>query len=222
MSETTSEPRTPVDWRKLHAFGWPAGSVRALMALIVFGALWVFLVRSPDQEVPEYLKDILFIILGHYFAVRSQSRSLSMGRDGADEELGPPPLYLPRGSVRLLLVAGFGVTAFLLYRQGRLLAIGQNPAVVTLLLTFGFILGVVLRQVVAQLTGRDRRLPRLVEDVRALLSLAAAVFLVVVLWDRFLPGSPGWGLEGMNLGLGRIGPPHVAAAIVGFYFGSRS
>jgi hypothetical protein len=218
MPETTaSSPPTPapsIDWRRLHAFGWPAGSVRALLALVVFGAIWAFLVRRPDQEVPEYLKDLLFIILGHYFAVR--------GRSGSDEEPGPSPLYLPRGSVRLILVAGFVGSAVLLYRQGQLLAIEKNPAVVTLLLVSGFLLGVVLRQVRAIVLGGERRLPRFIEDARALVSLAAAAFLVVVVWDRLRPGPPQWSLDEIKLGLGRIGLPHVAAAVVGFYFGSRS
>ena len=151
MSQLDPQPAALADWRKLHAFGWPAGSVRALMALIVFGCLWVFLVLRPDQEVPEYLKDLLFIILGHYFAVR--------GRQDPGQEAGPPPLYLPRGSVRFILVAGFLVTGVLLYRQGRLIDIGHNPAVVTLFLVCGFILGVTVQQVWARLAGQGTSSP---------------------------------------------------------------
>ncbi|GAC1472452.1 MAG: hypothetical protein NVSMB9_19680 [Isosphaeraceae bacterium] len=214
MQENTAEPEPLVNWRKIHAFGWPAGSVRAVMALVVFGAIWALLVLRPDLEVPEYLKDLLFIILGHYFAVR--------GRTGADGEPGPPPLFLPNGSVRLLLIAGFVASAVLLYREGRLLAIDRNPAVVTLLLAFGFLLGVVLRLVAGWLGGGRPHLPRFVEDARALISVGAAVLLVAVVWDTYLPHSPGWGLSEIKLGLGRIGLPHVSAAVVGFYFGSRS
>jgi hypothetical protein len=214
MSELDPQPASPTDWRRLHAFGWPAGSVRALMALIVFGCLWAFLVLRPDQEVPEYLRDLLFIILGHYFAVR--------GRQEPAQEAGPPPLYLPRGSVRLILVGGFIITGVLLYRQGRLLEIGRNPAVVTLFLVFGFMLGVTVQQIWSRLAGTGRPLPRLLEDTRALISLAAAIFLVVLVWDQFAPDLIHLGLSRIDLGLGKIGLPHVAAAVVGFYFGSRS
>lgn len=213
MAETTQGPRPKAAWRGLYAFGWPAGSVRAAMALIVFGMIWALMVVRPDLEVPEYLRDLLFIILGHYFAVRA--------RGGSVEETGPPPLFLPRGSVRFLLIAGFVVTAALLYHQERLMAFRQNPAVVTLLLAFGFLLGVVLRQATAKLTG-ERRLPRFVEDVRAVVSLAAAFFLAAWVWDLYLPLSPHWGLARVELGLGPIGLPHIASAVVGFYFGSRS
>jgi len=214
MSLLDPQPAALADWRKLHAFGWPAGSVRALMALIVFGCLWAFLVLRPDQEVPEYLKDLLFIILGHYFAVR--------GRQDPGQEAGPPPLYLPRGSVRLILVAGFLVTGVLLYRQGRLVDVGHNPAVVTLFLVCGFILGVTAQQVWARLVGQGRPLPRRLEDARALVSLAATIFLVVLVLDQSAPDLVHLGLSKVDLGLGKIGLPHVASAVVGFYFGSRS
>jgi hypothetical protein len=184
------------------------------MALIVFGTIWALLVLRPDREVPEYLRDVLFIVLGHYFAVRSRAT--------ADAEAGPPPLFLPRGSVRLLLIGGFVVVAFLLHRQERLFQIEQNPAVATLLLVFGFLLGVVVKQVGAWWTGRGRTTPRILEDLRALVSLSAAVLLALVVWDQLLPGSQHWGLSEIKLGLGRLGPPHILAAIVGFYFGARS
>jgi hypothetical protein len=215
MSQPASDRVTSPteDWRRLHALGLPAGSIRALMALIVFGCLWAFVVLHPDQEVPDYLRDVLFIILGHYFATR--------GRQATEAEAGPPPLFLPAGTVRFLLVAGFVATGVVLHLQGRLLAISRNPAVVTLFLALGFILGVVVQQVWRKVTG-GRRPPRFVEDVRALVSLAATVFLVVLIWDRFAPQASQWGLDQRDLGLGKIRLPQLAAAVVGFYFGSRS
>lgn len=212
--EPPSTPDSALDWRRLYAFGWPAGSVRALMALIVFGTIWGFLLLRPNQEVPEYLKDLLFIILGHYFAVRA--------RAGATPEIGPGPLYLPRGSVRLLLIGGFVVSAALLYRQDRLLKIETNPAVVSLVLVFGFLLGVVVQHVASRLGGHGRQLPRILEDARAIVSLAATLFLAFLVWDAFFPGAPHSGLADRSIGLGKIGLPHVTAAVVGFYFGSRS
>ena len=205
------------DWRRLHAFGWPAGSVRALMALLVFGTLWGMLVLRPQLELPQYLNDLIFIVLGHYFAVRS--------RAGAESEPGPPPLYLPRGSVRLLLIGGFVATAVALYQKGGLRAHSREPAVVTLLLVGGFLLGVMLRQIAAWWEGRGHRPSRLLEDARAAVSLLAAILLVLVVWDEvfpFLPRTRAGAFHELQLGLGRLGPPHVLAAIVGFYFGSRS
>ncbi len=138
--------------------GWPAGSVRALLAILVFAATWGLLVVGPSQEVPDYLRDLLFIIMGHYFAVRRKA--------GKAEEAGPPPLYLPRGTVRLLLVFGSAAAAFVLYRQGRLTDLERNPGVVTLLLVGGFLLGVAVGAVSTWWSERGHHTPRIIEDAR--------------------------------------------------------
>lgn len=205
------------DWRRTQALGLPAGSVRALLALLVFAAAWGLLLYQPTREVPEYLGDLLFIIMGHYFAVRR--------RAGRGDEPGPPPLYLPNGSVRFLLVAGSVTAAVLLYLRGQLTTPERNPAVVTLLLVGGFLLGVAVNSVAVWLGDRGHRPPRLFEDVRALVSLAAAALLIALVWNRHLllvPPERIDALFGPALHLGRFGPEHVLAAVVGFYFGSRS
>jgi len=217
MTDTTTDPAVPVDWRRIHAFGLPAGSIRALMAMLIFATLWGHLLLRPDLEVPESLRDLLFIILGHYFAVRSRS--------DAGEAPGPPPLYLPRGAVRLLLMAGFVAVAVVLTRQGRMSAPGKNPGVITLLLVFGFLLGVVLQKLASVWSGQGNTLPRWLEDTRASISLLAAALLAILLWDQlrpFLPEPVEQFQHRFHFGLGRYGPEHVLAAVVGFYFGSRS
>lgn len=213
-------PRTtdPADWRKLYALGLPPGSVRAGLAILIFATTWALLVAQPHREVPDYLRDLLFIIMGHYFASRRQAAP------GA--EAGPPPLWLPKGSVRLILVIGTAAVAAVLHRRGRLTDVGHNPGVETLLLVGGFLLGVVLNAVYQWWTDRGHRPPRLVEDVRALLASAAAVALVaLVVNTRLAPLFPREGIDALfsgAVGLGRFGPEHLLAAFVGFYFGSRS
>ncbi|MEJ7604617.1 MAG: hypothetical protein WKG01_42585 [Kofleriaceae bacterium] len=125
MSSTTASP----DWRRIHAFGLPGGSIRGLLALAMFGAVWTHLALVPDRRLPEYLQNLMFIILGHYFAARN-----------------------------------------------------------------------------------GRRLPRIVEDLRALVSLAAAAVLILMVFDLWEPAFP----------VQRFLIEDVLAAVVGFYFGSRS
>jgi hypothetical protein len=209
--------RASVDWRRLHALGLPSGSVRALLAVMIFAAAWGLLLFQPTRAVPGYLSDLLFIIMGHYFAARN--------RAARDPEPGPPPLYLPRGSVRSVLVVGSVAVAVLLYLRGRLTSPERNPAVVTLILVGGFLLGVALHAAWAWWMGEGHRPPRFVEDLRAIVSLAAATLLIFLVWNRsFLIVSPTRidGLFAQWVHLGRYGPEHVLAAIVGFYFGSRS
>ncbi|WP_422931209.1 hypothetical protein [Singulisphaera sp. PoT] len=217
MPDTPTVPSPQTDWRRIHAFGLPAGSIRAVMAILIFATLWAHLLLRPDLEVPDSLRDLLFIILGHYFAVRSRTEP--------GEAPGPPPLYLPKGTVRLLIMGGFVAVAFALFRQGRIASPGKNPGVVTLLLVFGFLLGVVLQKFASWWNGRGKVLPRWFEDTRALISLLATVFLAVLICDQLRPFLPATFAEiqrQAHFEIGRYGPEHVLAAIVGFYFGSRS
>jgi hypothetical protein len=205
------------DWRRTHAFGLPAGSIRALLALLIFGTTWALLVVRPGEEVPDFLRDLLFIILGHYFASR---RAMPPG-----DEAGPAPLYLPRGSVRMLLVVGSLAVALVLLRRGQLTELERNPGAFTLVLVGGFLLGVILSAAFAWWKGRGHRTPRLVEDVRAFLSLVAAVLLVGLVLNHLVGAVPDDQIDALlarRIRLGHYGPEHVLAAIVGFYFGSRS
>lgn len=198
-------------WKEWHAFGLPGGSVRALLALCVAGTIAAALLLCPERQVPYYSQNVLFIILGHYFAARKQTSPAA--------DAGPPPLYLPRGSIRLLLTAGFVAVGVMLYRQERLLRVAEHPGVLTLYLVLGFLLGVVLTRVLS--LGR-RHPPRLVEDLRALLSLVAAVLLAFMVLEELelLPRSGALGSWYQLLAERRA--QHVAAALVSFYFGSRS
>lgn len=204
-------------WRRKHALGLPEGSVRALLAVAIFATIWVLLVQHPREEVPDYLRDLLFIVMGHYFA--SRRRGL------AEPEPGPAPLYLPRGSIRFVLFAGFAAVAVLLYRSGHLLDPAHNAGVVTLLLVAGFLLGVLLARVGDWWKDRGHEIPRWIEDVKAIVAIVAALALIALVWNRFdpilIPRRPAV-FDGVPLRFGRYGPEHLLGAVVGFYFGSRS
>ena len=218
MATETANIPTPTDWRRIHALGLPSGSVRALLAMLIFATAGYLLVLRPGQDVPDYLRDLLFIIMGHYFAVRSRS--------APEREAGPGPLYLPNGSVRILLVLGVVATAAILYRGGELTAPGRNPGVLTLLLIGGFLaLGVALNAVFSWWKDRGHRPSRVIEDLRAIVSMAAAVLLVALVANRVYHVVPQPRIDAMTAGwlhLGRFGPENVLAAVVGFYFGSKS
>jgi uncharacterized membrane protein YfcA len=219
----------PIHWRRLHALGLPGGSVRAILAVAVCGAIWAWLSLRPEREVPRYLQDLMFIIMGHYFASRARSDRGAAG--GASQEVGPPPLFLPRGTIRFLLVAGFlTVTGLLIYRHRLWLtdpAVGKarlNPAGVTLLLAIGFLVGVAGGRV--RQWWADRRkgvpLPRVVEDVRAIVSLAAAAALLLMVFGLWSPEKGNATLVEIKRFFANSHIEEVLAAVVGFYFGSRS
>src|SRR5262249_30856056 len=155
----------------------------------ISATVWCLRLMNPTREVPDYLSDLLFIIMGHYFAARH--------RAAEDPEPGPPPLFLPRGSVRLFLLAGWVVVATLLYQPGPLIAVDRNAGVVTLFLIGGFLLGVALNAVSAWWRDRGHRTPRLVEDLRATVSLVAACGLLALVLNPLLLFFPPSSLDNL-------------------------
>ena len=122
-------------------------------------------------------------------------------------------------------VAGSIAVAVLLYRGGQLTSLERNPGVVTLLLVGGFLLGVAMNAAMSWWKDRGHRTPRVVEDLRAIVSLMAAGLLIILVLNRLLfivPTIPIDRLIPPEVHLGRFGPEHLLAAIVGFYFGARS
>ena len=84
-----------------YALGLPRGSVRAILALMVVVLICVLILLSPTKNkpipIPPYLLYLLFMVLGHLFAVHGH------GHGAAAAE--PAPLHLPRGFIRLFILA---------------------------------------------------------------------------------------------------------------------
>ena len=193
-----------------YAFGLPNGSLRAVLTLTIFGGIWAWMWLRPDTEVPAYLRDLMFIIMGHYFAARHQVAA----------EVGPPPLYLPRGSIRTTILIGFAVLGGGLLYQHRMTVresdlVRLNHAGVTLILVAGFMLGVLMNRVT------HGGLPRYLEDLRATLSLLAGVLLLLLVFGLVHVPDTGM-LHRVQRWALQYRVEDILAAVVGFYFGSRS
>jgi hypothetical protein len=201
-------------WSARFAFGLPAGSVRALLALAILGTTAGLIALRPDAVIPDAFRDLMFLILGHYFALR---------RTAAEpEQAGPSPLFLPRGSVRLIIIVGFAAVIVILIRRREPLNPESTPAVYSLMVVVGFLLGVLTSVISAWLSRSGRQPKRFWADVRATLILLAAAFLILLAWNKtfhFFPppreGAPRFPLTDKGM-------EHLLAAIVAFYFGARS
>lgn len=209
---------SPTDWRRHNAFGLPAGSIRALLALAIFGTVWARLALSPEHRLPEYLQNLMFIILGHYFAARGHSGPVGeTGRLISGDTPVPSPLYLPRGMIRILFVGGFIAIGILLVQQERVLSPDGSrieAGALTLILVLGFLLGVASKRLLAWIRRPDKPLPRIIEDLRAAIAIVAVGLLLLVVFEVWRPAAP--------FGLPQFIVEDSLAATVGFYFGSRS
>jgi hypothetical protein len=200
-----------------HALGWPPGSIRALLALMVAGlvcALMLIPPRDPDKPtpIPAYLLYLLFLILGHYFAARGSSV-------GQTHALTDQPLWLPRHTIRLLLLVGLvGTCVYKIVtdrhafdEQWEVTARAmQDWPLLPLIVQLAFFAGVILRWIIGPQPGPW------FQDLEAWFSLIAVLLMSITTLMHLViypslseyPNLPFW--EGM------------LASVVAFYFGERS
>ena len=121
MPETAQSP-VPRRSEARPPLGLPRGSVRALLTLLIVAVVIVQLARGHEVEL--LWTETLMIALAHYFTSRRFIRlSPEVIRRLTEEgqiEAEPRPLYLPRFSIRIILVLAFVGLAVYLYRQDRL------------------------------------------------------------------------------------------------------
>ena len=203
MSTTPPPPR--------HALGLPAGSVRALLGLVVLALLWVLALKYP-QQLPlsfVYLQFLMLLILAHYFAAHGKTIGYVRGSFA---------LGLPRGSVRFLLLAGYLGLAVYLYHTGSNFAMPQSGPFFFLIavLLSGFFIGFLITALMLAVTGG--RLPAWFQDVQAWVALLGLLGLVILILV-YVVIRPSLA-EGTQLNVDQL--EAFLAGVVGFYFGARS
>lgn len=188
--------------------GLPNGSVRALLAILVVAVVITEVVRG--REVSALWTETLMIALAHYFSSRRFIRLAPdvvhrMEAEGT-MEVEAHPLYLPRHSIRAMIILAFVGLAIYLYRQGKLF----DPTAVSILgVVCAYLLGVVAHGVLAWWTkGRPTRVIQSWEDIKAV------VVLLVLLYTAgaYLINRPDLVPRQMR---------NVTLGLVLFYFGSR-
>src|SRR5262249_19241883 len=88
--------------RPRHPLGLPAGSIRALLTFLILGTIAILLLMPKEKgiQVPPYLYYLTLLVIGSYFGARSHTPRPA-------DSLEWSPLFLPRGSIRLLIILGF-------------------------------------------------------------------------------------------------------------------
>jgi len=212
--------------RRRHPLGLPAGSVRALLILMVVGTIWALLLMPKEKNVhvPLYLYYLAFLTVGSYFAGRSHAPPAHMSNE-------PHPLYLPRGSIRLIVIAGFiGVVGFAIYKNHdflsddlfdprELLDPKEKPTITLPLILIGaFFLGIIVNGLSRWVLAGPEGLPTWYQDVLAWISVLAVLGLgtEVILQLVVLPSME----EANRFNL----PPlqMILSGIIAFYFGVRT
>lgn len=208
MKEFEGSPKT---WPPL---GMPTGSVRAILTLILV-AVVIYRMLQKQETAATDADDLLWveallIALSHYFTSRRfvdlPPNVLRELEDQGVIERERHPLFLPRNSIRVIIVAAFGWLAYQLYSTGRLY---EHHAASLLGLLAAFMFGSLVRRIGRALNFRHpTKSQGTWGDLKA---LAVLIVMLMVAIPEFL-GSP----EVLHPVFHR-----VALAMMLFYFGSR-
>jgi hypothetical protein len=200
-----------------HALGLPAGSVRALLALAVLGLLWALALTTEEKLPPLYLylESLMVLILAHYFAAHGSSI--------AGQPKARHPLFLPRGSVRFLLVAGItGLVVWYGIHWEKQPSVSEFPFYLPLVLLGGFLGGYLLTYAVRALSGGQ--LPYWFQDLEAWLALLCMLGLGLgyAIYLFILPSLDADSVFRTRIPeLAQLADPILVGGI-SFYFGARS
>src|SRR5262249_22120762 len=137
--------------------------------------------KGPDAKLPlefVYLQFLMVLILAHYFSAHGSTIAGQVSRRS--------PLGLPRGSVRLLLLAGYAGLAYYLYNNKREFDVQPTTHFVfpLALLLSGFFIGHYLTGAVRVFSGG--RLPYWFQDVQAWVALLATGILGILIIFHFV------------------------------------
>ncbi len=190
--------------------GLPAGSIRALLTLMT--VTFIVIQTARGRRVSLLWFESLIIVLAHYFAHRrfvALSPALQeklTAEDLLEDE--PHPLYLPRHTLRTVIVVAFVGLAIYLGCVGRL----RDPVAAPVIISVSsYFVGIGFGAVAAKLCkGKPRKGASWFDDLKAVITLLAVALVIVVQvfdWRDVIPYSEK--LEALPL------------ALMLFYFGSR-
>ena len=196
-----------------HPLGLPAGSVRSVLLLMVAGLIWILLILGVEKPIPLplYLLYLLFLMIGSFFAAHGKNIAGGQLREAS-------PWYLPRGTMRLLLLAGcIGSVAWHVWKHQAFPTIYLEDPLeqpyLPLWILGGFFAGMLLNKVVSIVLGQ----PSWYQDILAWVSLLALLGLVLEVVILVII-NPSQGENAIHLPKWQT----FLAAIISLYFGARS
>lgn len=175
----------------IHPLGLPKGSIRAILALII---VTVACQQMLSGAVPSLLlSETLMIVLTYYFTMRQQLIiNPQVTIEPAIESVivtKSNPLWLPRGSIRTLIIAAFFITVLGVMEQGRLL----DSNVLGMLVPFAaYLLGGLLRNNRPANDAPPGWFARMLAHILGLAVIFIGFTLLYLAFNNLLPILPEW------------------------------
>jgi hypothetical protein len=179
--------------------GLPKGSIRALIALAIFGSLLatlVFRITVPEDSF-WFLWMLNYAILAYYFAIRQNVpcpplSALNVTVDTKSVDV-PKPLGLPRGSVRwIILLAFFLSCGILIYRWfTQREPFWEDRAFFPMLSLCGFFVGRLLEYIYRKRKGPLSPILRTFQNIKSAFALVCALSIILIIpLEIPVPASP--------------------------------
>lgn len=193
----------------IRPLGLPNGSIRAILALII---VTVACQQMLSGAIPNLLlSETLMIVLTYYFTTRQQTNTNT-------QTINPPPiaienititksnpLWLPRGSIRILIIIAFCITVLGLIEQERLF----DSNVLGMLIPFAaYLFGSLLRYNKTDKDTPPSWLMRMSAHILGLIVILIGITLLYLAFHNLLPILPEW-IESLLL------------STILYYFGTR-
>lgn len=172
--------------------GLPHGSVRAIIALVIVTVACHEMLSGATPTL--LLAETLMIVLTHYFTVRQQvctdTNINKVGSGVATPTDEAHPLWLPRGSIRILIVLAFIITLVMLMSQKRLF----DSNVLILLVPFAsYLLGFLFRsRKSVDPSSKPSWWKRAYVHILAILAILVSMALLLMAIYNILPIVPDW------------------------------
>ncbi|MFX0113876.1 MAG: hypothetical protein ACFFB3_04970 [Candidatus Hodarchaeota archaeon] len=193
--------------------GLPKGSVRALASLIVVMTAWIIILLGEyphlTAEEAEFT-NVVILVVSFYFGVRRTA----VGMTGGEPVTRADPLYLPRTTIRIIMLLGFSAT--IIYVAWDAESWTEIPPFLftTFLIIIGYFAGIVLNEIIERYFAGDEIETGLDKAIKHLKALALLFFTLLIC------GLYIWGVLEDESVPDYFG--NLLAVAIGLYYGSRS
>jgi len=188
------------DRGKGEPLGLPRGSIRATVTITISLACWIMF--TAGSEVPNYLLNLILIMVGYYFAFRTGPINLKGVSDVTTKD-SKPPLYMPKGIIRWIIIGGFILAGVVLAVRGDAFS---DIYIEFYFILIGLSIGFLSRSIRRQLIKVE--LPGFIKHGRGIIVLSVAILLFFIFVFNIHDDVPPLVVR-------------LSIATLGFYFGSR-
>ncbi len=173
MPEPETSPPQPT--RRRAPLGIPSGSIRALLTILVVG--FIVWQTAMGKKIGLLWSETLMIMLAHYFTSRRFVELPKELRAQLEAEGKIPhdanPLYLPKHTIRGLIILSFAALGWYLYREGRL---GDDQSLVILGTVGAYFLGILVKLIIGWFSKDEGgKSANWWDDLKAIATLLAVV-----------------------------------------------